>query len=106
MPTTTPPDDLVRLKTQYLQADAEYRLICEAFPKGQQIIALIHDGLSPVTDTQTQQAHDAYGRCVDLGRQIQYHQWWRTQPSRSDAVQALTDAARQQIAASRSVPAA
>jgi hypothetical protein len=104
MAETTPPDDLVRLKSQYLQADAEYRLVCQTFPTGQQIVALIHDGLSPATNEQTQQAHDAYERCVNLGRLIQCHPWWRAQPSRADAVRALTAAAQQQIGAKLDAP--
>jgi hypothetical protein len=104
VPTTTPPDDLIALKRQYLDADREYEQILSAFPTGVQIVALIHDGLSPVADEQAQQAHDAYGRCVNLGRLIQAHPWWRAQPSRADAVRALTAAAQQQIGAKQSAP--
>ena len=34
MAATAPPDDLVRLKAEYLQADANYRRICLRFPTG------------------------------------------------------------------------
>lgn len=106
MPDTTPPDDLITLKARYLQADAEYTHIRRIFPTGQQIAALLKDGLSPAADVQAQQAHDAYRECISVGQLIQAHGWWRTQPSRIDADRALTAAAQQQIAASQSVPAA
>ena len=76
----------------------------DCLPTGEQIVALIHDGHSPVTDEQTQQVHDVYGRCVNLGRLIQCHPWWRAQPSRADAVRALTAAAQQQIGAKPTAP--
>lgn len=103
MSTNAPPDDLIRLKASYLEADREYTQILSSFPSGQQIVALIHDGLSPIADEQSQQAHDAYGRCINLGRLIQCHTWWRGQPSRAVAVRALTEAAQAQLQAGQPV---
>ena len=99
MPTTTPPDDLIRLKVRYLEADAQYREIRRVFPTGQQIVALLKDGLSPAADEQAQQAYDTYQECISVGRLIQAHAWWRTQPDRAGADRALTGTARRQIAA-------
>jgi hypothetical protein len=101
VPTTTPPDDLIRLKARYLEADAQYREIRRVFPTGQQIAALLKDGLSPAADEQAQRAYDAYQECIGVGRLIQAHAWWRTQPSRADADRALTEAARAQLRAGR-----
>lgn len=104
MPTTTPPDDLVRLKVRYLESEAEYARIRENFPTGQQIVAIMRDGLTPVADDEAQRAHDAYQLCLNLGKLIQSHAWWRTRPGRADADRALTEAARQQIAAKLDAP--
>ncbi len=99
MPEIVPPPDLVDLKSQFIEANAEHKRILDSFPTGEQIVMLIRDGLTPIADEDAQRSHDAFQRCVNLAKLIQAHGWWRTQPSRADADRALWDAARAQIAA-------
>jgi hypothetical protein len=99
MPTTVPPDDLIDLKARYLEADADYERIHADFPSGEQIVALIRDGLAPVADEQAAASHDAFARRINLGKLIQAHSWWRTQTDRAAADRALTAAAQAQLAA-------
>jgi hypothetical protein len=99
MPEIIPPADLVTLKRHYLEADADYERIHADFPSGEQIVALIRDGLAPVADEQAAASHDAFARRINLGKAIQAHPWWRTQTDRAAADKALTEAARAQLAA-------
>jgi hypothetical protein len=106
MPASRPPADLIHIKVQYIAADAEYQRIRRSFPTGQQIAMLRRDGLNPIADQDAQRSQDAFQRCIDLGDLVQAHPWWWTQPSRADADQALTDAARRQVAASHTAAVA
>lgn len=101
---TPPPPGLIDLKARYLEADADYERIHADFPSGEQIVALIRDGLAPVADEQAAASHEAFARRINLGKAIQAHPWWRTQTDRAAADRALTEAAQARLAAARSVP--
>jgi hypothetical protein len=98
MSAIIPPDDLIDLKTRFLEAEAAYRAICRSMPTGEQIVAAYRAGATAITPEQYDASEAALRRCTGLAMQIQSHPWWRTQPSRTDADLALWNAARGRVA--------